>query len=103
MITPWGIYMKPSRTGGLYSLPSLVSSEPMTSNRGRASAAPMPCRQARRSIRTLLIMGRHLFRNPTMREWVTGNDGTDESLHAVPVRGDLLHQTIYHDFVVTFQ
>src|SRR5438128_1053869 len=102
MITPWGMYMNPSRTG-VYAFPSIVSAEPMTSKRGRASAAPRPCRQARRSNSTLLIMGRHLFRNSAMRKWVTGNDRTDESLHAVLVRGDILHQTIHHDFVITFQ
>src|SRR6187401_1165960 len=103
MITPWGIYMNPSRTGGLYALPWAVSSEPMTSIRGSASAAPNPFRQARRSISTLLIIRRHLFRNSTMREGVTGHDRTDESLHAVPVRGDLLHQTIHHEFIIAFQ
>ena len=38
-----------------------------------------------------------------MREGVTGHDRTDESLHAVPIRGDLLHQTIHHEFIIAFQ
>src|SRR5687768_2906147 len=100
MITPCGIYMKPSLTGGLYVSPSIVSAQPMDSNWGRASAAPSPCRQARRSIRTLLIMFSPFFRDSAIREWVTGHDRTNESLHAVLIRGDLLHQTIYHDFVI---
>src|SRR5687767_980552 len=98
MITPWGIYMNPSRTGGLYDLPSGVCAEPMASKRGRASAAPIPCRQVRRSIGMLLIMGRPFFGDSSMRERVTGHDRTDESLHAVPIRGNILHQTIHNDF-----
>ena len=38
-----------------------------------------------------------------MRERITGHDRTDESLHAVPIRGNILHQTIHHDFVMAFQ
>src|SRR4051794_33881616 len=103
MITPCGIYMKPSRTGGLYALPSMVAAEPMTSNRGRASAAPIPCRQVRRSISALLIIGRPFFWNPTMREWVTGRDRGNESLHAVPICADVLHQTVHDNFVIAFE
>src|SRR5687767_11922907 len=103
MITPWGMNMNPSRTGGLYVLPWAFSTRPMTSKRGNASEAPSPFRQVRRSITMLLIIGRPLFRDSTMREWVTGHDRTDERLHAVPIRGDILHQTIHYDFVITFQ
>src|SRR5262245_14211702 len=103
MITPWGIYMKPSRTGGLYVWPPIVSAEPMTSNRGRARAAPIPCRQVRRSNTALLIIGCPLFRDATMREWVTGHDRSDERLHAVSIRGNVPHQTINHDFIIAFQ
>src|SRR5215475_12591568 len=53
MITPCGIYMNPSRTGGLYVLP--WAAEPMTSNRGKPSEAPSPFRQVRRSIITRFI------------------------------------------------
>src|SRR6476660_6470530 len=95
--------MNPSRTGGLYVLPSTVSAQPMASKRGRASVAPIPCRQVRRSIRTLLIIGRPFFRNSTMREWVTGDNRTDDSLHAILIRSDFLHQTIHHNFVIAFE
>ena len=101
MITPCGIYMNPSRTGGLYVLPWAV--EPMTSNRGKASEAPSPFRQVRRSIITPFIMGRPLFPDSAMREWVTGHNRADERLHAVPIRGDILHQSIDHGFVITCQ
>src|SRR6185436_19596514 len=101
--------MNPSRTGGLYVLPSTVFSEPMTSKRGRASVAPIPFRQVRRSTTTLLII-RHslfldsaLFLHSAMRERLTGHDRTDERLHAVPIRGDILHQSVHHDFVIAFQ
>src|SRR5687768_1543918 len=108
MITPCGIYMNPNRTGGLYDLRPVVSAQPMTSKRGRASAAPIPCRQVRRSISTFLIIGCPLVRDSTvrdstMRERVTGHNRTDESLHAVLIRGDILHQIIDDDFIIAFQ
>src|SRR4051812_30514396 len=107
MITPCGMYMNPSRTGGLYDLPSVVSARPLISKKSRASAAPIPCRQVRRPIRALLIIGstlfRVFFRDPTIREGVTGHNGRDKRLHAVAICGDFPHQIVHHDLIVTFQ
>ena len=75
----------------------------IASNRGKASEAPSPFRQVRRSIITLFIMGRPLFPDSAMREWVTGHNRADERLHAVPIRGDILHQSIDHGFVIACQ
>src|SRR5689334_1861318 len=106
MITPWGMYMNPSRTGGLYVLPSFGSAA-IVSNSGRAKEAPIPCRHVRRFIIPFLVIGGPRFRarfwDSTMREWVTGHDRTDERLHAVFVRGNILHQSIDHNFVIAFQ
>ena len=56
MITPWGMYMNPNRTGGLYACFSLASAQPMASNRGKARVVPTPFRQTRRSIVVFLLM-----------------------------------------------
>src|ERR1700755_1687152 len=101
MITPCGMYMNPSRTGGLYASPRAV--KPMTSNRGKASEAPSPLRQVRRSIVALFTTGRPLFLDSAMREWVTGHNRADERLHAVPVRRDIPHQVVDHGLVIARQ
>jgi hypothetical protein len=48
-------------------------------------------------------MASPLFGDSAMGEWVTGHDRRDESLHAVAVGGDILHQTIDYEFVIAFQ
>ena len=88
MITPWGIYMNPRRTGGLYALPLGVSAQPRESISGRASETPNPFRQARRSI---LFIEPPLFFDSPMRKGITGNDPIDVRPHAVPIAGDLTH------------
>src|SRR5579859_4871471 len=88
-ITPWGMYMKPSRTGGLAVPPLGKSAQPMVSRRGRPSAAPNPRRQVRRSIRRSLRMaGPLLFVHTAMSEGIAGHDGDHERLQAVFVLGD---------------
>lgn len=42
MMTPCGIYMKPSRTGGFTALPLPGSAQPMVSKSGNAREAPRP-------------------------------------------------------------
>jgi hypothetical protein len=61
MITPWGMYMNPRRTGGLYALPFGVSAQPIDSMRGRERETPKPFRQVRRFIFALLLIGGPLF------------------------------------------
>ncbi len=58
MITPCGMYMNPSRTGGLAAFFLSGSAHPMDSNSGSARATPMPFKQVRREMRWLLLMGR---------------------------------------------
>src|SRR6266550_3411511 len=105
MMTPWGMYMNPRRTGGLLSFPLPGSAQPMDSKRGSASEAPIPFRQVRRLIRKLLFMGGgcELFLDPAMSERIAGHDFGDESLHTIAVLGDGFHQMIHHNFVVTFK
>ena len=49
MITPWGMYMKPRRTGGLATLPAARAALPRESRKGRARVTPAPLRKLRRS------------------------------------------------------
>jgi hypothetical protein len=51
MMTPWGMYMKPRRTGGLAAAVGRESAQPMDSRSGREREAPRPLRQVRRSRR----------------------------------------------------
>src|SRR5258708_4834943 len=104
MITPWGMYMNPRRTGGLsaFALPS--SAQLVDSKRGRASEAPITFRQWRRLIRKLLLIGcDFLFLDPSMGERIAGHNFGDESLHTIAVPGDGCNQMVHHDFVVTFK
>src|SRR5688572_29868134 len=82
MMTPWGMYMKPMRTGGLAALPFPDSAHPMDSNHGRASEAPMPLRHVRRSMRCLFPMGRRgdLFLDAIVDEGIAGDDLGDKCL-----------------------
>src|ERR1700677_2683754 len=104
MMTPCGMYMNPRRTGGLTDFPWPESAQPMVSKRGRARAAPIPFRQVRRSIK-FCFMGRggDLFLDPTMNEGIAGDNFGNESLHAVAVFGDGLHEAIHDDFVIAFK
>src|SRR3954452_5818847 len=103
MITPWGMYMNPRRTGGLYALSFAVSAHPIDSMRGRASETPSPFRQVRRSILELLVIDLLLAPHSAMCKGITRHDALDERLHAVPVIGDLMYQVIHHNFVIAFQ
>ena len=50
MITPCGMYMNPSLTGGLKALLLGCSAQPMLSSKGKAREAPSPLKQVLRSI-----------------------------------------------------
>src|SRR5580765_5513936 len=103
MMTPWGIYMNPRRTGGLLGLPLPGSPQPMVSKKGSASEAPIPFRHVRRLIRKLLFIGCELFLDSAMSERIAGHNFSNECLHTIAVPGDGFHQIIHHDFVVTFK
>src|SRR5438045_2897924 len=105
MMTPWGIYMNPRRTGGLLGFCLPGSAQPMVSKRGSASEAPIPLRHVRRLIRNWFFMGRgrELFLDPAMSERVAGHNFGDERLDTIAVLGDGFHQMIHHNFVVTFK
>src|SRR5262245_29244178 len=105
MMTPWGMYMKPRRTGGLTRFCWPDSAQPMASKNGSARVAPRPFRQVRRSMRKLLGMGRggEGFLNRTMDERIAGDDLGNERLHAVTILGDGLHEVIDDDFVVALE
>src|SRR5258707_15096373 len=99
-MTPWGMYMKASRTGGLRR----DSAQPMVSSRGRAGVAPNPRRQVRRSISSSLRIGRSSwFVDPAIRKGIAGHDGDHQRLHPVAVLGDRGRQLIDDDLVVAFQ
>src|SRR4051812_50007380 len=102
------MYMKPSRTGGLYAAaPFGWSAQPIVSSSGSASATPSPRRQVRRLISRSLRMGClfRLFRvaDPAVGERIAGHDADDERLHAVVVFRDDLGQSVDDDLVVAFQ
>src|SRR5262245_36136879 len=105
MMTPWGMYMNPSRTDGLKGVALPASAQLKLSRKGSASVAPIPFRHVRRLIRMLFSMGRgcELFRDPALCERITRDDFSNESLHAIAVLGDVFHQVIHHDFVIAFQ
>ena len=75
------MYMNPRRTGGLTALPLPESAQPMVSKSGRASEAPSPFRQVRRSMRNLLTIGlRGLgFLDAAIGERITGDDLGNEA------------------------
>src|SRR5712672_3283257 len=105
MMTPWGIYMKPMRTGGLTALRFPASAQPMVSKNGSARVAPIPFRQVRRLMRKLFPIGRggDFFQDAMIDERIAGDDPGDERLHTVAILGDGLHEMIDHDFVVAFE
>src|SRR3954454_11310760 len=101
MITPCGMYMNPSRTGGLCAIPLGPSAQPIVSMSGNPSATPRPRRQARRLIRTLLRMGLvSWISEATMCERIAGDDPHDERLHPVAVVGDRAGKPVDHHLVV---
>src|SRR5579862_2891233 len=103
-MTPWGMYMNASRTGGFGAPPWGASAQPMVSRRGRASAAPNPRRQVRRSIRQSLRMGAPFrFVDPVMGEGIAGHDGDHERLQAIVVLGRGGGELIDDDLVVALQ
>src|SRR4051812_48226930 len=73
MTTPCGMYMNPSRTGGLAGFVP-ASAQPMQSNSGRASEAPRPLRHVRRLRRKLLGIGGC---NLAVQEGIAGDDFHD--------------------------
>ncbi len=75
----------------------------MASRSGKARAAPTPFKQVRRSISAFLVIGRPHFLDSTVCERITGDDSSDQGLHAVVVLSDLLHHLIDDDFVIAFQ
>src|SRR3954447_3327723 len=104
MITPCGMYMNPSRTGGLYAVPLGPSAKPIVSRSGNPSATPRPRRQVRRLIKALLRMGLvSRIGEATMCERIAGDDPHDERLHAVAVVGDRAGKLIDHHLVVALQ
>src|SRR3954453_1500550 len=105
MMTPCGIYMNPSRTGGLRGLPPTASAQLIDSKNGSASVAPIPFRHVRRFISRLFFMGRgcELFLDSAMSERIAGHDFGDEWLHTIAVLGEGFHQMIHDDFVVTLE
>src|SRR3954469_20822278 len=101
MITPCGMYMTPSRTGGLYAVPPGPSAQPIVSMSGNPSATPRPRRQVRRLISTLLRMGWvSRIGEATMGERIAGDDPHDERLHAVAVVGNREGEPIDDHLVV---
>src|SRR5436190_7844167 len=100
-MTPCGMYMKASRTGGLAAF---FSAQPMVSSRGSASAAPNPRRTVRRSISRLFRIRRPLqFVDAAMGERIAGNDGDHQRLQTVAVLRDRGGQLIGDDLVVALQ
>src|SRR3954464_8286454 len=105
MITPWGMYMNPMRTGGLLSFARPVAAQPMDSKKGSASETPMPFKQVRRLISILFFMGSRceLFLDSAMSERIARHNFADESLHTITVLRERFHQAIHHDFVVALE
>src|SRR5438067_1766120 len=101
MITPWGIYMNPRRTGGLLSFAWPGSAQPMDSKNGSASETPMPFKQVRRLISILFFMGCRceLFLDSAMTERIAGHNFANESLHTIAILRESFHQAIDHNFV----
>src|SRR5690242_15117388 len=98
MITPWGMYMKPRRTGGFSAL-APDAAPPIDSRSGSDSAAPRPLRQVRRSRSNLLDIGGGCGWNVAVQEGVTGDDSGDERLHAVLIAHEGLHEAIHNDLI----
>src|SRR4051812_45329708 len=105
MMTPWGMYMNPRRTGGLAAFFFSGSAQPMVSNRGSARATPIPFRYVRRSMTNLLLMGRGRFElsDTTLSERVARDDLGDQGLHMIAIFGDGFHQAIHHNFVIALE
>src|ERR1051326_885686 len=74
VITPCGMYMKPSRTGGFDAAGDFrPSAQPIVSSSGNPSDTPSPVRQVRRLIRTLLrIWGLSCIGHATMSKGLAG-------------------------------
>ena len=119
MMTPCGMYMNPRRTGGLYAFSSLLPPSPWNPTAARREKLPLLsgrcddqwlCFYSLEDLYVeqrlvsipLQLVGCRLL-GSTMREGVTGDDRSDECLHAVAILSDLLHQIIHHDFVIAFQ
>src|SRR5215218_2436867 len=105
MMTPCGMYMKPSRIGGFTAALRAMSAQPMVSKSGSARVAPSPFRQARRLRRNLFVIlgesGR--FLDAMIQERITRDDLGNQRLHAIVIAGDRFHQVIDHDLVVPLE
>src|SRR6185436_4883397 len=99
-MTPWGMNIQPSRTGGFGAF---ASAQPMVSRRGRARAAPAPRRRVRRLIRLFRIRAPFRLLDPAMRERIAGDDRDDQRLEAVAVLGRRDGEAVDDDFIVAFQ
>src|SRR4030095_7038056 len=105
MMTPWGIYMKPRRTGGFTAALLPASAQPMVSKSGSARVAPSPLMQARRLRRNLFVIVREggWFLDAMIQERITGDDLGNQRLHAVAIAGDGFNEVIHHDLVVALE
>src|SRR5687768_15949635 len=105
MMTPCGMYMKPSRTGGLWDLGLADCAQPTDSKNGSASETPIPLRHVRRLISSLFFMRRRceLLFDATMSERIAGHNFANESLHMIAVFGQRFHQAIYDNLIVAFE